>query len=108
VTGGEPLYAGALDALGDANRRAILEILSGGARSVREIADELPVSRPAVSRHLRLLKEAGLVADEPDGTRRVYTLRREGVEAVAAYFAQVWGEAAGRFRLLAENTGSDG
>ena len=108
MTGGEPLYAGALDALGDANRRAILEILSGGARSVREIADELPVSRPAVSRHLRLLKEAGLVADEPDGTRRVYTLRREGVEAVAAYFAQVWGEAAGRFRLLAENTGSDG
>ena len=64
----------------------------------------LPISRPAVSRHLRLLKNAGLVVDEPRGTRRVYQLHDEGVAAVRAYLAQVWGEAAARFRLLAENT----
>jgi DNA-binding transcriptional ArsR family regulator len=100
----EPLHRSALDALGDPNRRAIVEILSGGGRSVQQIADELPISRPAVSRHLRLLKEAGLVADEADGTRRIYALRDEGVEAIRAYFEQVWSQAAARFRLVAENT----
>jgi DNA-binding transcriptional ArsR family regulator len=75
------LHRSALDALGDGNRRSILEILATGAGSVQEIADRLPISRPAVSRHLRLLKEAGLVADRPEGTRRVYELRAEGVEA---------------------------
>jgi DNA-binding transcriptional ArsR family regulator len=92
------------DALGDSNRRAIVELLGGGGRSVREIADSLPISRPAVSRHLRLLKRAGLVVDRPRGTRRVYQLHDAGVEAVRAYIAQVWGEAAARFRLTAENT----
>jgi len=100
---GAELHRDALDALGDANRRAIVEILSGGGRSVQEIADRLPISRPAVSRHLRLLKQAGLAIDEPDGTRRVYRLRDEGVEAVRAYFAQVWDEAETRFRIVAEN-----
>jgi DNA-binding transcriptional ArsR family regulator len=100
----EPLHADALDALGDANRRAIVEILSGGAQPVGEIAARLPISRPAVSRHLRLLKRAGLVSDEAQGTRRVYALREDGVEAVRAYFAQVWDEAATRFALLADNT----
>lgn len=100
---GEALHRSALDALGDPNRRAIVEILAAGARSVGEIAGELPISRPAVSRHLRVLKAAGLVADEPDGTRRVYELREEGVEAVRAYFRQVWGDAAARFRLTARN-----
>jgi DNA-binding transcriptional ArsR family regulator len=57
-----------------------------------------------VSRHLRLLKEAGLVIDEPRGTRRLYQLHDQGVEAVQAYLAEVWGEALARFRLLAENT----
>jgi DNA-binding transcriptional ArsR family regulator len=92
------------DALGDPHRRAIVELLGHGGRSVREIADALPISRPAVSRHLRLLKAAGLVAEEPHGTRRIYHLRAEGVEAVQRYLAQVWGEAAARFRLVAENT----
>jgi DNA-binding transcriptional ArsR family regulator len=91
-------------ALGDANRRAIVELLGSRERSVQELADALPISRPAVSRHLRLLKEAGLVVEEPRGTRRIYRLHDRGVEAVRAYLEQVWGEAAGRFRLLSENT----
>jgi DNA-binding transcriptional ArsR family regulator len=94
----------ALDALGDPMRRAIVEILRDGSHSVQQIADRLPVSRPAVSRHLRLLKQAALVTDRPDGTRRVYELRPEGIEAVRAYLEQVWSDAATRFRLLAENT----
>jgi DNA-binding transcriptional ArsR family regulator len=92
------------DALGDSNRRAIVELLGSGGRTVGEIADDLPISRPAVSRHLRLLKEAGLVIDEPRGTRRIYQLHARGVEAVQAYLLEVWGDAATRFKLLAENT----
>ena len=99
-----PLAGDPFDALGDPNRRAIVEFLGPGGRSVREIADSLPISRPAVSRHLRLLKEAGLVVEEPRGTRRIYRLRADGVEAVQRYLIQVWGDAAARFRLLAENT----
>jgi DNA-binding transcriptional ArsR family regulator len=93
------------EALGDPTRREILSLLSSGGRSVQEIAAALPVSRPAVSRHLRLLKEAGFVAEEPRGTRRIYRLREEGPAAVQVYLQQVWGEAAARFRLVAENTG---
>ena len=97
----------ALEALGDPSRRAIVELLgrnAPGGRSVREIADRLPISRPAVSRHLRLLKSAGLVIEEPVGTRRIYRLHDEGLEAVRAYLEGVWGDAASRFRLTAENT----
>lgn len=93
------------EALGDSNRRAIVELLGSGGRSVRELADELPISRPAVSRHLRLLKEAGLVLEEAQGTRRIYRLHVKGVEAAEAYLTQVWGDAVARFRLMAENTG---
>jgi DNA-binding transcriptional ArsR family regulator len=92
------------EALGDANRRAIVELLGSGERSVQQLADALPISRPAVSRHLRLLKEAGLVVEEPRGTRRIYRLHDQGVDAVRAYLERVWGDAAGRFRLIAENT----
>jgi DNA-binding transcriptional ArsR family regulator len=92
------------EALGDPNRRAIVELLGSGDRSVRELADALPISRPAVSRHLRLLKQAGLVVEEPRGTRRVYRLHDQGVEAVRAYLERVWGDAAARFRLVADNT----
>jgi DNA-binding transcriptional ArsR family regulator len=80
-----------------------VELLRERDRSVRELADELPISRPAVSRHLRLLKQAGLVSDRPEGTRRLYRLHDEGIEAVRAYLEQVWGEAAARFRIAAEN-----
>jgi DNA-binding transcriptional ArsR family regulator len=95
------------EALSDPNRRAIVELLGSGGRSVGELADELPISRPAVSRHLRLLKEAGLVVEEAHGTRRIYGLHDTGVEAAQAYLTQVWGQAATRFRLLAENTGRE-
>ncbi len=95
------------EALGDPNRRAIVEILGTGGRSVQELADALPISRPAVSRHLRLLKDAGLVVEEPVGTRRIYRLHDEGVEEVRRYLERVWGEASARFRLVAENTVGD-
>lgn len=91
------------DALADPHRRAILELLRGGERSVREIADEMPITRPAVSRHLRLLKDAGLVSASPEGTRRLYRLHDEGLDAVRAYLTEVWGDAAARFRLVADN-----
>lgn len=96
------------DALGDPHRRAIVELLGSGGRSVREIADTLPISRPAVSRHLKLLKDAGLVVEEPRGTRRIYRLHDEGVRAVHDYLERVWRESAARFKLFAENTGDDG
>jgi DNA-binding transcriptional ArsR family regulator len=91
-------------ALGDPHRRAIVELLGSGPRSVQEIANDLPISRPAVSRHLRLLKDAGLVIDESMGARRLYQLHGAGVEAAQKYLNAVWGEATARFRLLAENT----
>ena len=86
-----PTRGDPFDALGDPNRRAIVELLGARERSVREIADALPISRPAVSRHLRLLKAAGLVVEEPRGTRRIYRLHDQGVIAVRAYLEQVWG-----------------
>jgi DNA-binding transcriptional ArsR family regulator len=95
------------EALGDPNRRAIVELLGDRPRSVGDLANALPISRPAVSRHLRLLRAAGLVVEEPRGTRRIYRLHDEGVDAVQAYLRQVWGEAVARFRLMAENTEKD-
>ena len=92
------------EALGDERRRSILRLLSRGSRSVGEIADQLPISRPAVSRHLRLLKDAGLVSQHSEGTRRIYEIEGDGIAAVEEYLLGVWGEAATRFRLLAENS----
>ncbi len=93
----------AFDALADGHRREILAMLRQGDRAVHEIAEELPISRPAVSRHLRLLKEAGFVEEEAVGNRRLYHLKDEGIEAVRRYLEAVWGEAATRFRIVAEN-----
>lgn len=92
------------EALGDPQRREILRLLSERDLAVGELADSLPISRPAVSRHLRLLKTAGLVAERAEGTRRIYHLQGEGVEAIRAYLETVWGAAAARFRIVAENT----
>lgn len=92
------------EALGDANRREILRLLSDGDKPVQEIAAAMPISRPAVSRHLRLLKNAGMVAEQAEGTRRIYHLQEQGMRAIQAYLEGIWGDAAARFRLLAENT----
>jgi DNA-binding transcriptional ArsR family regulator len=92
------------EALGDPNRREILRLLSDGDKPVQEIAAAMPISRPAVSRHLRLLKDAGMVAEQARGTRRIYHLREQGMQAVQEYLEGIWGEAAARFRLVAENT----
>ncbi len=96
------------DALGDPHRRDILRLLSEGDKPVGDIAAAMPISRPAVSRHLRLLREAGLVAEQAQGTRHIYHLQEEGLRAVQAYLEGIWGDAARRFRLLAENTGNQG
>ncbi|WP_370326323.1 ArsR/SmtB family transcription factor [Euzebya sp.] len=100
----EPLAGDPFEALGDAHRRTILRLLSDGEGSVQEIADALPISRPAVSRHLRVLRDAGLVTARAEGTRRLYRLHDAGVEAVEAYLRQTWGDAVRRFALLADNT----
>lgn len=92
------------EALGDPQRRSILALLGEGPRAVGELAAALPVSRPAVSWHLRLLKDAGLVEEHRAGVRRIYALRQDGLRSVAAYLEDVWGDAATRFRLMAENT----
>jgi DNA-binding transcriptional ArsR family regulator len=92
------------DALGNPHRRAILELLAKKPRSVQEIADQLPISRPAVSRHLRLLNSAGLVSDQQVGNRRLYRLDEQGATAARQYLTQVWGDLGTRFRIFAENT----
>jgi DNA-binding transcriptional ArsR family regulator len=98
-TAGDPF-----EALSDPNRREILRLLSTGDKPVAEIAAAMPISRPAVSRHLRLLQDAGMVAGQASGTRRIYHLREQGLAGVQNYLEGVWGQAAARFRLMAENT----
>ena len=92
------------DALADPHRRSIVEMLRDGERPVQHLADRLPISRPAVSRHLRVLKQAGLVTDRPAGTRCLYRLDDAGVEALRRYVDEVWGDAIRRFTIFAENT----
>ena len=87
-----------LDALGDPTRRAVLEALRGGARPVGEIARHLPVSRPAVSQHLRVLKEAGLVRDRRDGTRRLYSIDTQGLAPLREYLESYWDTALAAFK----------
>src|SRR5438094_421064 len=89
-------------ALGDATRRAIFEHLAARPRSVGELARELPVSRPAVSQHLRVLKQAGLVSDRPEGNRRIYQVDPDGVGAVRAYLDRFWNEALASFKEAVE------
>jgi DNA-binding transcriptional ArsR family regulator len=89
-------------ALGDPTRRAIFERLAESPRAVGEIADELPISRPAVSQHLKVLKDAGLVIDRPDGTRRLYQLDPAGIDAVRAYLDTFWNQALAAFKRAVE------
>jgi DNA-binding transcriptional ArsR family regulator len=95
----------ALDALGDATRREIMERLRGGPRPVGEIAAGLPISRPAVSQHLRVLKEAGLVTERKDGTRRIYGVEPKAIADLRAYFDSFWEQALAGFKAAAEFEG---
>ena len=93
---------GAFEALGDSTRRALFEILSKGPQSVGELAEAVPVSRPAVSQHLRVLKDAGLVADRAEGTRRIYQVTVAGVEDLRSYIESLWESALAGFASAAE------
>jgi DNA-binding transcriptional ArsR family regulator len=97
-------YGTGLAALGDPTRRAIFERLADRPRAVGELARELPVSRPAVSQHLKVLKDAGLVIDRPAGTRRIYQLDPDGVEALRAYLDQFWNRALTAFKATVEQS----
>ncbi|WP_029367281.1 metalloregulator ArsR/SmtB family transcription factor [Mycobacterium sp. UM_WWY] len=94
--------AAVLDALGDHTRRSILEILSEGPVAVGVLADQLPVSRPAVSQHLRVLKDAELVVESVVGTRRLYRIDRAGLTVVRRYLDRFWETTLDNFALLAE------
>jgi DNA-binding transcriptional ArsR family regulator len=92
----------ALIALADPTRRAVFERLKGGPRSVGAIAANLPVSRPAVSQHLKVLKEAGLVTDSAEGTRRIYQIDPQGLGPIRAWIDQFWDEALAAFAAAAD------
>jgi DNA-binding transcriptional ArsR family regulator len=97
----------ALQALGDPTRREIFERLTDRPLAVGELAEELPVSRPAVSQHLKVLKDAGLVFDRASGTRRVYHVDPVAVAALRDYFDSFWDQALASFRAAAENPPPD-
>jgi DNA-binding transcriptional ArsR family regulator len=88
--------------LGDPTRRAILERLMSGPQPVGELARDFPVSRPAISQHLRILKDAHLVVDRPQGNRRLYELNPAGVDALRNYFDRFWDRALVAFKRAAE------
>jgi DNA-binding transcriptional ArsR family regulator len=94
--------ADALNALGDPTRREIFERLADGPLGVQQIADGLPVSRPAVSQHLKVLKQAGLVSDRAQGTRRLYQLDPAGIEGLRTYFDLFWTQALAAFKEAVE------
>jgi DNA-binding transcriptional ArsR family regulator len=91
-----------MNALGDPTRRTVYERLRPGPRSVGEIAAGLPVSRPAVSQHLRVLREAGLVTEHRVGTKRIYELSPRGLAELRAYFEQFWSQALDAYKTAAE------
>ena len=100
-TNGHPL-----DALGDPTRRQVFELLRGGPRSVGELAAQVPVSRPAVSQHLRVLEDAGLVTHRKNGTRNLYELDGSGVAELRAWVDDFWDDALARFKAAAEQKGA--
>jgi DNA-binding transcriptional ArsR family regulator len=95
-------YELSIMALADPTRRSIFERLRHGPRAVGQLAAGLPVTRPAVSQHLRVLKEAGLVSERRDGTRRLYRIEPEGLEELREYFERFWDEALEAFKEAAE------
>src|SRR3954452_19983830 len=96
-----------LGLLGDPTRRAIFELLARRPSSVQELADQLPISRPAVSQHLKVLRNGGLVVSQPEGTRRIYRLNPQGVAALRAWLEGVWDQALTDFHKVAEQTTAD-
>ena len=94
--------APAIEALADPTRRAVFERLRAGPLAVGELAAGLPVSRPAVSQHLRVLKEAGLVSDRRSGTRRLYSVEPQGLQALREYLEAFWSDALAAFKAAAE------
>lgn len=96
------------EALGDRTRRAILEQLLDGPRAVGELAAQLPVSRPAVSQHLKVLKESGLVRDETAGTRRLYRLNPTGVQALRDQLDTFWNRAMAGYEVAIDETPEEG
>ena len=100
-------YGKAIAALADPTRRAVFERLRGGPRPVVEIARGLPVSRPAVSQHLRVLKEAGLVRERREGTRNYYSVNGDGLIDLREYFEEFWDEALAAFKEAAEKGAQD-
>ena len=99
--------AAALAALADPTRRQLIERLKAGPRAVGDLARGVPVSRPAVSQHLAVLKAAGLVRDVADGTRRVYEIDPKGLGAIRAWLDDMWGDALGRFGAELEEDDAD-
>jgi DNA-binding transcriptional ArsR family regulator len=97
-------YADAIAALADPTRRTVFERLRQGPKPVVEIARGLPVSRPAVSQHLRVLKEAGLVRERREGTRHYYSVNGDGLADLREYFDEFWQEALEAFKAAAEST----
>jgi DNA-binding transcriptional ArsR family regulator len=103
----QPNIGRAIGLLGDPNRRAIFELLARRPSAVGEIADQLPISRPAVSQHLKVLKDGGLVVSRPEGNRRVYSLRPDGVAALRAWLDGLWENALASFHKFAEQSAAD-
>ena len=97
-----------LTALGDPTRRAIFERLARGPQAVGEIAGDLPVSRPAVSQHLKVLKDAGLVSDRPEGNRRIYGADPDGLAELRAYLERYWTTALQSFKAIVEQPTEEG
>ena len=97
----------AIRALGDATRRTIFELIARGPLSVGAIAEQVPVSRPAVSQHLKVLKEADLVIDRADGARRMYEMNPDGVEALRSYLERFWNSSLWAFKRAAERAASE-
>ena len=96
------MYDTKLDALGDATRRSIYEMLRSGPQSVQELVDQLPISRPAVSQHLKVLWEAGLVEQQAVGTRRIYSVDPDGLLVLRDWVESMWDDALSRFATAVE------
>jgi DNA-binding transcriptional ArsR family regulator len=96
-----------LGLLGDPTRRAIFEMLARRPSSVQELADQLPISRPAVSQHLKVLRDGGLVVSQPEGTRRIYRLNPQGVDALRTWLEGVWDQALTNLHKAVEQAAAD-